>query len=181
MRSHHLCGAIASGDERAFAEFYELWFERVHATVRAVTGRDETFCLDVVQECMMRVIKSIPRCSSEAALGAWMSRTALRISVDHLRRDSRRRERERMVAGSQPRESADIAAVFETDEQLRWLREQLAELSPADRSLVLQRFEQGKTLDQIGAAVGISGDAAHGRLWRLTRRLRRAAQELFDA
>ena len=52
-----LTALIARGDERAFATFYELWFDRALALARSISRRDESFCLDVVQDCMLRVVR----------------------------------------------------------------------------------------------------------------------------
>jgi DNA-directed RNA polymerase specialized sigma24 family protein len=67
-----LTTAIASGDTEAFGRFYDRWFDWSVAEARRATGRDESFCLDVVQDAMMRVIKSMKPLPHEAALYRWM-------------------------------------------------------------------------------------------------------------
>ncbi|MGK0202373.1 MAG: DNA-directed RNA polymerase specialized sigma24 family protein, partial [Planctomycetota bacterium] len=52
---HSLTGRIAAGDESAFAEFYEAWFVSTLALSRAISRRDEAWCLDVVQDVMLTV------------------------------------------------------------------------------------------------------------------------------
>src|SRR5690606_3993650 len=47
--------AIARGDTEAFAQFYEIWFDRLVHMTRSITGRDESFCLDVTQDAMLRI------------------------------------------------------------------------------------------------------------------------------
>jgi hypothetical protein len=44
-----LTRAIARGDRDALATFYNAWFDRSYAAARRLTGRDESFCLDVVR------------------------------------------------------------------------------------------------------------------------------------
>lgn len=176
-----LTAAIARGDEEAFAEFYQRWFDRVYAKARSITRRDEAFCLDVVQDCMMRVVRSMRPLNNEPAVAAWMARTLFTTAMDRLREDQRRARREREVARRDSRSAADdLSGTLEREEQEAWLRARIDELPADDRQLILDRFEHGKTLDAIGGAHGITLHAAHGRIWRILARLRKAAVELFD-
>lgn len=176
----HLTGAIARGDVQAFAAFYEAWFDRAHALARSISRRDEAFCLDVVQDSMMRVVRSMPALQTERAVQAWMARTLFTVTVDRIRQEHRRNRRERKAAEPEaahssvhPQESA------EEREQLEWIRDRLAELPEEDRHLVLGRFREDKTLQALGESLGISTNAAHGRIWRIVQRLRRAAEGMF--
>jgi len=175
--SYPLTARIRKGDAAAFAAFYEIWFERLLAMARTLTRRDEAFCLDVVQECLLRVVDKMTALATEDAVAAWLSRALLRGAVDRLRADSRRARREDVAAAARPQ----IAGHDALDaEQRHWLQARLAELTPADRDLLLARFRDGDTLAAVGERFGLSGDAAHGRIRRLILRLRDAARGAFD-
>ncbi|MHC5065718.1 MAG: RNA polymerase sigma factor [Planctomycetota bacterium] len=181
LESVQLSAAIARGDEEAFAEFYELWFDRAFAMVRTVSRRDESFCLDVVQDCMMKVVKSMRPMKTEKAVAAWMGKVVLNMAVDHLRGEKRRRRREaeRIDAdGTGPRES--VPQALEEQERLLWMQKMIADLPAGDRELILQRFGSGKTLSAVGEELGISGNAAHGRIRRILARWRETAKEYFS-
>lgn len=145
---------------------------------RSITGRDESFCLDVVQECMMRVIRSMPALPDEPSVTAWMGRATFTTAVDALRSERRRASRERAVVEKRSAR-VDDTSDRHADERFEWIRRRLAELPAADRELVLSRFERGDTLRTIGDAHGISGNAVHGRIYRVVHRLRKAAKEFF--
>lgn len=170
--------AIARGDERAFARFYEIWFDRSFRLARAITKKDEAFCLDVVQDAMMRVVKSLEPHDDEASLARWMKRVIHTTALDRLRQDLRRARREEVAARSAASlpgasKGADDEA---TAERIEWIRARLAALPDADRRLLELRYEQGLSLDEVGGAIGSSGDAAHGRIRRLLLRLRAAVR-----
>ena len=76
--------AVARGDRGALAELYERWFDECYRIARGLTRRDESFCLDVVQETMLRVIRSLRRLETEAQLRAWAAGTAPLIEVGGL-------------------------------------------------------------------------------------------------
>lgn len=168
--------AIARGDERAFARFYERWFDRSFRLARAITKRDEAFCLDVVQDAMMRVVKSLRTHDDAESLARWMRRVIHTTALDRLRQDLRRARREesaaRMEAPSAGAPETDAA--IEAAERIEWIRARLALLPEEDRRLLALRFEDGRTFDEVGGAIGSSGDAAHGRIRRLVSRLRAA-------
>lgn len=176
--SHALTTRIAAGDEQAFAAFYDLWFDRLFALARASTRRDDAFCLDAVQDCMLKVVRKMPPLTSEDAVAAWLVRALLRAAVDKARSDLRRQRRERAHADARPQSCADALPDLLDAEQRAWLAARLAELHPTDRAL-LQARAQGHTLAAAGAMAGISLDAAHGRIRRLVARLRDAARDWF--
>lgn len=179
--SFPLTARIRTGDGAAFATFYELWFDRLLAMACSLTRRDEAFCLDIVQDCLLRVVRKMPALATEAAVAAWLARALLRGAADRLRSEARRARREDAAAAQ--RGHADLAsdaAVIDA-ERRRWLHARLAELPAADRDLLLARFHDGDTLADAGARFGLSGHAAHGRIRRLILRLKDAARGTFDA
>ena len=164
-------GPIERGDEIAFGRFYDAWFDRAFAIARSVSRRDESFCLDIVQDAMMRVVKSMRALPTESAVEAWMHRTVLTTTIDRLRSDSRRITREQVVAGRESESSDELDRLVE-HERMRWLRAEIDRLPDEDRRLLTARVEDGGTLADAGAAIGVSGNAAHGRLRRIVDRLR---------
>lgn len=174
---HELTQAIASGDSAALAVFYEQWFDWMYAVAHAATRRDEAFCLDVVQDSMLRVIKSIKRMETREDLERWLTTVIKRAAIDRMRHDSRATARDRKVGEANGSEPAQRS----TTEEREWVTRAVRSLSPDDQELLLHRHQLGRTLAQIGAARGRSPGAVHGRMMRLLAMLRRDAKEAFDA
>ncbi len=174
-----LSRAVARGDREALAEFYSAWFDRCYAAARSITGRDEAFCLDVVQEAMLRVVKSIRPMRSAGELEGWMLRVVGSAAVDCLRRESRRTRRERAVA-AKSHAAAGPEMLLAADEAADWVRAAVDALPADDRALIADRFGRARTLEQAATSAGMSGGAAHGRLRRTLARLGTLAKEVFD-
>lgn len=172
-----LTAAIASGDTEAFARFYRERFGPMYAEARRVSGRDESFCLDVVQDAMLRVIKSLVPMNSEAGLRAWLRAAVQCCAYDRLRADSRRVRREQRAARN-PESSA--TSEDDIDERLTWLQQEIALLDHQQSRLLVMRFRLGWTLQRIGKAVGLKPGAVDGRLTRAVAALRRRAGERFN-
>jgi RNA polymerase sigma factor (sigma-70 family) len=171
-----LTRAVASGDTEAFARFYGQWFDTMYAMARRCTGRDESFCLDVVQEAMMRVIRSLKPMSHEMDLRRWLSVVVRSCALDLLRRELRQRKRyQEPFSGKRCQEP-----LSEMAEQIAWLRRQLHDLPADDARLLSMRFRFGWTLERIGRALGLKPGAVDGRLTRSIAALKERATEDFD-
>ncbi|MEL6329938.1 MAG: RNA polymerase sigma factor [Planctomycetota bacterium] len=161
---------IAAGDEAAFEAFYRDWFEECFEMARALTRRDEAFCLDVVQESMLRAARRMRPMASREQLAAWMRRVVHRCALDRFRSERRRAVREQRSGTGEP-------ALHETDERIEWLRAELERLGPPERSILMLRFGGGRSAASIAAASGVSPGAVKGKLRRLIERLRERAEE----
>lgn len=173
-----LATAIAAGSEAAFAAFYAAWFPATLALARASSRRDEAFCLDVVQDVMLRVAQKLPALRDERAVRAWMATAVLHAVRDRLRAERRRRARELAVAaGAEGEPDAEPWRQLATGERWQWLAARVRELPAPDQALLWARFDDGDSVAAAGARLGLGDDAAHGRLRRVLERLRRMAAE----
>ncbi|MCA9295728.1 MAG: sigma-70 family RNA polymerase sigma factor [Phycisphaerales bacterium] len=170
-----LTRAIAAGDTAAFAVFYEHFFDPAYHEARRLTRRDESFCLDVVQDAMIRAIKAMPPLDSPAAVTRWLNLVVRSCAYDALRKaqrdEARAEQRARMPIGER-----DIVDA----EHLAWLRAQIAELDPTSAHLLELRHRFGWTLQRIAASLGMSMTAVHRRLSRTTHDLKARAHDTFS-
>ena len=169
-----LTSRIASGDTEALSILYDAWFDRMYAETRRTTGRDESFCLDVVQDAMMRVIKSLRRIETEAGLWGWLRVTLRSCVCDRLRQESRRQRRE----AGRPVSTTTTADLTEHE---AWLRNELRRLDTPTWTLLMMRHRFGWPLARIAAALGLTPGAVDGRLRRAQDALRRRAREDLNA
>ena len=172
-----LTAAIASGNTEAFARFYDAWFDELYAYARRASGRDEAFCLDLVQDVMMKVIKRLRPMPTEQALRLWLRRVVVSTMIDTLRSEKRRAARESRYAES--RAGQDAPAMADA-ERLGWLTNELASMDDALADLMVARHRFGWTLSRIGEVFGLTPGLVDGRTRREAERLRRRAAEVFD-
>ena len=168
-----LTSAIASGDTEAFARFYRAWFDSMYAEARRATGRDEAFCLDVVQDAMLRVTRSLKPMNTAGDLRRWLRVVVASCAYDRLRQEARRRARERRAAAGRSNPGPQAHCTDDLGRRLRWLHQQLESLDDRSVQLLLMRHRFGWTLQQIGNVLGLKPGAVDGRLRRLQRTLRR--------
>ena len=172
-----LTAAMSAGDSRAVEAFYRRYFDDLYSHASRFTGRDESFCLDVVQEAVLRIIRSVRPVRSEAQFAAWLRLVVQTAAYDLLRSESRRRRREMAVA------IAPGSATSEGDhepidaQRLSWLAARIAELDEQIVRMIDMRFQRKWTLASIASAMGLSIGTVDGRLRRALRQLRRLAAE----
>ena len=176
-----MTAGMATGDQQAVEMFYRTYFDRLYRIARRASGRDESFCLDVVQESVMRVLRNVRRVSQEAQLAAWLGLVVRTTAYDLLKSENRRRRREAVVAVGADAVSATGESV--DAERIAWLGAQIARMDPALARAIDLRYSQGWTLARVARALGISTGSVDGRLRRALRALRSvaASQEMDDA
>lgn len=178
-QSQRITAAIARGDSSAFGLFYDTWFTFAFAEAQRYTQRDEATCLDIVQDAMLKAARSMKPLDTKSDVERWLTRVVQTAALDTLRQEKRRRQREATaLANGGHKAAVDQRAAQEhvrrawLDDQVEWLSHELAKIPASDRALLHLRFALGRSLEQTGKAVGISGDAAHGKLRRIIARLK---------
>jgi RNA polymerase sigma factor (sigma-70 family) len=157
-----------AGDEAAFAELVRRHVNLVHsAALRQV--RSPQLAEEVAQSVFADLARSARRLPPGTVLPAWLWSVARRTAVDAVRREARRRKRE---------QAAHELSTMNAPEPADWTRigplldEALQSLDESDRTVVLLRWFENKSLREIGAALGTSEDAAQKRAGRALDRLR---------
>lgn len=173
-RAQRLSLGVSRGESAAFGALYAERFERVYRLARRLTGRDESFCLDVVQEAFLRAARKMPAMNSAADVDRWMVRVTHTTALDLLRREERDRDR-RVQHVSRQSESHPPP---DAGEQARWIVEQITALDAEDAALLRSKFAWEWTFKETGEATGRTGAAAHGRVRRVLAMLRAAARRM---
>jgi RNA polymerase sigma factor (sigma-70 family) len=170
MTDHDLLQQYAeTGAQEAFAELVSHHADWIYSAALRLVRRSD-WAEDVTQAVFIVLsqrAKSVPT----EALNRWLFKVARYCASDMLRQENRRGKRERQAAimNSQTRESVQDS---KWDEIAPVLDQSVAELGTADRDAVLLRFYQQKSLSEVGAALGVSEDAARKRVAKALERLR---------
>jgi uncharacterized protein (TIGR03435 family) len=152
--------------EDAFTELVGRHVGLVYsAALRQV--HDPHLAEEVTQAVFIILARKARTMSRHATLSGWLCRVAHFVSRDALRAERRRRHREL------------IAVNVEAPTDQGWtqiapmLDEIVAQLSDKDRSAIVLRFYEQKSLGEVGAALGVDADAAQKRVSRALEKLRK--------
>ncbi len=144
-------------DVDAFSELVLRHSGMMYATARRVLG-SEADAEDVVQESFLRLARQ-----DEAIvfLPGWLHKVAVHLSLNRLRGEKRRSEREKQYHQEC---AASERGVPQWDEILPVVDEALSELPEKVRVAVVLRFLEGQTHAQAAKELGISRSAVHKRI-----------------
>ena len=166
--THELTTAPAAGEEHAVETFYQRYFDWLYAQARRATRRDESFCLDVIQESLLRIIRTVRAVDDEVRFRAWLRLVVQTTAWDRLRSEKRRQQRELAAVAARSEGSCEEPI---DAEQREWLKDQIARFDPQIAQMLELRFQERWTLTKIGQLFGLS-------IGTIDWRLRKALQEV---
>ncbi|HKQ40638.1 MAG TPA: sigma-70 family RNA polymerase sigma factor [Verrucomicrobiae bacterium] len=153
--------------EDAFTELVRRHLGLVYsAAVRQV--RSPQLAEEVAQSVFLDLARSAGRLKSDTVLSAWLYQVTHRTAIDVVRRETRRQLREQIATQMNALNAA--AADWTNIEPL--LDEAMHALNDTDRTAVLLRYFENKSLREVGSRLGMSENAAQKRLCRALERLR---------
>jgi RNA polymerase sigma-70 factor (ECF subfamily) len=170
-----LADFVATQKPEAFAQLVTRYEPLVRAAANRQTG-DPHLADDITQSTMMALMTKAHRIRRGQPIGPWLLRVAYFLGVDALRTDSARRRHEQLAAAYRTESHEPSAAVLEQpvdsvlDRALNSLREK-------DRTILVLRYLQGWSFEQISAELNLSMTATRQRLSRAIARLRALLEE----
>ncbi|MGA3284918.1 MAG: sigma-70 family RNA polymerase sigma factor [Verrucomicrobiota bacterium] len=144
--------------------------------------RDAHKVEDLAQETLVKAWRALDQFDGRAPFEHWLSKIAVRVALDHLRREKRRQN--------------EVGLPELGDDALDWLRSDdekneldarsaaelldlaMRELSPLDRVVITMQEIEGRSVKEICEATGASGVAVRVRAMRARGKLRRALEKL---
>jgi RNA polymerase sigma-70 factor (ECF subfamily) len=165
-----LTSRMAKGDEEAYRQFYDLYFNRLLRYLLVATGGAEAAAREAMQLTLVRIVRHIKPFNSEEAFWSWLTVLARSSIVDEVRKRIRYQGLlERFFRSEQ----LNTPAYREADSRLLMLLErELSKLDSDDRALIERRYLEGESLKEIAEAVGTTDRAVESRLLRIRRHLR---------
>ena len=170
------------GDSEAFRFLVEGHSRSAFRLAFRMTGNEQD-AEDVVQESFFRAYRRLGRFESRAHFGTWLHRIVANCAIDLMR--ARKSRPDHACA-------ADLDAVIEPPspdahgpERLAWSAEiqrsvvsALSHLSPLERAAFTLRHYEGRSIAEIGRALGLGTSATKHSVFRAVRKLRAALESI---
>lgn len=161
-----------SGDAQAFAVLYDRYFERVYRYVW-YRVRDEQETEDITSEVFFRTLRAMPRYEPRQPFLAWVYRIARNAVIDRARAQRPRLSFEDALAHPGVDRVVDPdAEILATDRRAR-LRSAIAKLTPEQQEVVVLRFIEGLSTDEVGQVMGKRAGTVRGLQFRALQSLRK--------
>jgi RNA polymerase sigma factor (sigma-70 family) len=168
MEDHELLRRFSREQSQdAFTELVNRRLNLVYsAALRQV--RSPQLAEEVSQTVFTNLARHAAKIAPDTVLTAWLYQVTRHAAVDVIRREASRQAREQIAF--QMSELQDPSADWSHIEPL--LDEAMDSLDATDRTALLLRYFDNKSLRGVGEALGVSEDAAQKRVTRAVERLR---------
>lgn len=163
MQPEQIVERIRQGDHGATTELIEVFYEKIYAFLRRLTG-NEADAADLTQRSFSRVWQALPGFSGRSSVSSWIHSIAYYTYVDWRRANHRTEPRsrewwaERVAVEPRPDEVAadrDLAAkVYATVDKL----------APELRETVHLHYYQELTLEETATAMNVATSTVKYRL-----------------
>ena len=161
----------AEGSEAAFAELTRRHVDLVYSAALRLVNGDVHSAQDVAQQVFTELARQAKRLARHPALVGWLYTTtrlmALRVNRTEQRRTAREQE-----ANTMNELLHDDTPAADWSRLSPVIEDALHELSEQDRHAILLRFFQNKSLNEVGAGLNLTENAARMRVERALDKLR---------
>ena len=163
-----------AGDEGAFSDLFDRFSHRTLRYLEGLLGADAA--ADAQQEVWLAVFRGISRLTNPGAFRTWLYQITRHRAIDILRKEKRESELLAAVGFERPEPSEEPSELFPETRDRRSLEAGLAELSAAHREVLLLRFWEEMSYEDIALISGCSTGTVRSRLHHAKRRLREALE-----
>jgi len=172
--------ACQQGDHDAFSALFEAYKDRVYSIALRFAG-DSASAMDITQDTFLKLLSRIRDFRGESSFDSWLYRLVVNSCLDH------QRKRRKWLPFLDSFANA-LRVAGETAFQHRF-RTEIAEnvqrglhrLSPEHRIVVVLRYTEGLSYDQIAAILGLSTGTVASRLNRAHKLLERHLSHLRES
>jgi RNA polymerase sigma-70 factor (ECF subfamily) len=171
-----LVEACQRGEREAFRALFEIYRDRVYSIALRYSG-DEAAAMDIAQDTFVKLFGSIQHFRGDAAFQTWIYRLVVNSCFDHKRRTRRLVP---LATGflATLRASADSLADLLRSEVRSSVRSAVDRLSPTLRMVVVLRYTEGLSYEEIAVVLGCSEGTVASRLNRAHKALGRRLAHL---
>lgn len=181
-----LISRAQAGDSGAFRLLVERHQRRVFAIALGLV-RDEQDAREIAQEAFLRVHKGLPQFHGGSSFFTWLYRIVTNLSIDLMRKPSRREaelhfalEVDEGESPLLPASDADPYDVVRRGQISLRIQAALEQLPPYHRGVILMREVEGMSYEEMAEAMQVSKGTIMSRLFHARKKLQRALSDCHD-
>lgn len=172
----HIIHSARRGDQDAFARLVEAYQGPVYRLILRM-GLPAAGAEEAAQEAFLAAWRGLPQFRGAAQFSTWLYRLAANAAVDWLRREKRHAGAEDIEAADRPDDSPSPQEQVEQRERRDAIRASLLTLPPDYREILLLRYMQELSYEEIAAALHLPEGTVKSRISRAKAQLRASLQQ----
>lgn len=175
-----LVEAARAGDQGAFGQLFDHWFDRVHDLSRRIV-RDDGIAGEVAQDAFLKAWTKLDSLDDVDAFGGWLLRIARNGSLNRLEKERRTVsvDDQTMAAAADARAPEhDPLARMDQAARIDLVWDAAAALGPRDSSVLDLHLRHGLTPTELAEELGCTPNNAHQVLFTMRKRLATSVKAL---
>lgn len=170
-----LVWAAISGDIDSFGRLCRQYYASMVAIGYSMLS-DHQLAEDAAQEAFARALKNLKKLKTPAKFAPWLAQICRNVATDMRRARIRRTEAEHRRSADGAEAPGDGQGDPGRDAENLLVINAIESLDPPDRELIVLRYYNNMSYEQMAAVLGASKPAINGRLTRTKRKLARLLQ-----
>ncbi len=164
--------ACQRGDEEAFQHLFEAYKDKVYSIALRYAGNREA-ALDIAQDTFLKLMDRIGQFRGESNFDSWLYRLVVNSCLDYRRREKRilPMVEDFFASFRAPQESALTELL--RDEMQQQVQEVVSKLAPEHRVVIVLRYTEGLSYEEIADLLQCSRGTVASRLNRAHKVLER--------
>lgn len=159
------------GDADAFEQLVVAYRDQVFRLALRMCG-NEADADEVAQEAFLSAWKALPNFRGDSRFSTWLYQLTSHAAIDLMRRKKRQIAAEDITEVSAPDPAPGPQQQAEQSETRQAVRDAMAQLSPEYRQIVVLRFLQELSYEEIGAVLKLPPGTVKSRLNRAKAQLK---------
>jgi RNA polymerase sigma-70 factor (ECF subfamily) len=162
---HEVIEGCQRGDPDAFRALFETHKDRVYSIALRYAG-DPAAAMDIAQETFIKLLSSIRQFRGEAGFESWLYRIVVNRCLDHKRGRRRLRPILEQALGIFQDSRETVMEDLLRQEMQQHIQGVVAGLAPEQRIVVILRYTEGLSYEDIAQVLGCSKGTVASRLSR---------------
>jgi RNA polymerase sigma-70 factor (ECF subfamily) len=166
------------GDHDAFMEIINRYEKRVAKTVIGILG-DGAEADDIGQEAFLQLYKALHRFRGDSELGTYLTRIAINLSLNELRRRKRQQEAFSSTLQGHLQDLRRMRKQNNKDDIKKIVRRGIQELDPRFKIVVVLRLINGYTTQEAAHILNLPLGTVFSRLARGQAKLKKIIERMY--
>jgi len=171
-----LVAACRRGERDAFRELFERYKDKIYSVALRFAGQPGE-AMDIAQDTFLKLFSSLADFRGESRLETWIYRLVVNRCLDQRRRSGRWLPLGEGLGRSLADTSDSLAGILRKERNGR-VQEAVNRLAPDLRIVVVLRYTEGMSYDQIAEVLGCAPGTVASRLHRAHKVLERSLSSL---
>lgn len=182
MNEKEAIQAVLKGNQQAYRVIIDTYKNPIYSTILRMAKNPQT-AQDLTQEVFIKVYEQLPKFKGVDEVGAfkaWLYRVATNHCIDYFRKKSNQVAFEPLEENASSSELEPEVVLLKKESERR-IERLVADLPADERSIVLMRYVNELSYEEIASFLGLSKTEVGNKLFRAKQKMRKQVKEgAFD-